>query len=153
MPFYFTLFPYIVPTAAPQNPSGMPITSTLIRLDWLPPPSNHINGIIIFYLVEVEEVLSNQTWTFHAVQNHINIGPLHPHYAYRCRVAANTIGLGPYTPFFLVNAGETSESNYHERVFNNEMIPLCSSYRSPSQFECFTHHNNFPFSLMGSSTV
>ena len=99
----------VVPTAPPQNPSGMPLTSTLIRLDWSPPPSEHINGIIVFYLVEVEEVLTNRIWTFHAVQTHINIGPLHPYYTYRCRVSATTIGTGPFTSFFLVNAGETSK--------------------------------------------
>jgi len=106
--FVNTLFLFLLePTAAPLNPSGMSVTSTLIRLDWSPPPSEHINGIIVFYLVEVEEVITNRTWTFHAVQTHINIGPLHPYYGYRCRVAANTIATGPFTPFFLVNSGET----------------------------------------------
>ena len=100
---------YIVPTAAPVAPSGSPLTSTLIFLNWSPVPAEHLNGILLFYLVEVTEVITNTTWTFHAVQTHINIGPLHPYYTYRCRLAAFTIGVGPYTPFFYVNSGESSE--------------------------------------------
>ena len=94
-------------------PSGFPVTSTLITLQWAPPPVEDINGIIVFYMVEVTEVLTNTSWTFHAVTTHINIGPLHPYYTYRCRVAAFTIGVGPFTTFFLVNSGEAC------KLFNN----------------------------------
>lgn len=99
----------VVPTAAPTMPSGFPLTSTLITLSWTPLSAEHVNGIILFYLVDVTEVITNTSWTFHAVRDVINIGPLHPYYTYRCRVAAFTIGVGPYTPFFYVNSGEACE--------------------------------------------
>ena len=102
--FYFCT----VPTAAPQMPSGSPLTSTLISITWAPPPDEHINGVIDIYLVEVTEVVTNNTWTFHALQTQVNVGPLHPYYMYRCRVTASTIGPGPYTPFFYVYSGEAS---------------------------------------------
>lgn len=97
----------LVPTAAPQMLSGFPLTSTLLRLTWSPPPAEDVNGVITFYLVEVTEVISNTLWTFHAVQTSINVGPLHPYYNYQCRVTAFTIGTGPFTSFFYVTTGET----------------------------------------------
>ena len=99
----------IVPTAAPVSPSGYPVpdTSSLIFLSWSPVPAEHLNGILLFYLVDVTEVITNNSWTFHAVQTHIIIGPLHSFYTYRCRVAAFTTALGPFTPEFYVNSGET----------------------------------------------
>ena len=97
-----------VPTAAPISPSGAPVpgTSTLINLRWYAVPPEHLNGVLLFYLVEVTEVITNTSWTFHAVNLHINIGPLHAYYTYRCRLAAFTVGVGPFTPFFYVNSGE-----------------------------------------------
>ncbi len=80
-------------------------------------PAEHINGILLFYLVEVTEVVTNTTWTFHAVQNHINIGPLHAYYTYRCRLAAfNSIGLGPFTAFFFVNSGEACKLGISDEI-------------------------------------
>ena len=72
-------------------------------------PAEDLNGILLFYLVDVTEVVTNNSWTFHAVLTHINIGPLHAYYTYRCRVAAFTVGVGPFTPFFYVNSGEARE--------------------------------------------
>ena len=105
MSIFFSSCP-IVPTAAPVSPSGYPVpdTSSLIFLNWSPVPAEHLNGILLFY---VTEVITNNSWTFHAVQTHIVIGPLHPFYTYRCKVAAFTTALGPFTPEFYVNSGET----------------------------------------------
>lgn len=65
-----------------------------------------------FYLVDVTEIITNRSWTFHAVQTNINIGPLHAYYTYRCRVAGFTVGLGPYTSLFYVNSGEACEFEF-----------------------------------------
>jgi hypothetical protein len=97
---------HTVPTAAPLMPSGFALTSTLITVMWSPPPDEHINGIIDTYLIEVTEVVTNNTWIFHAVQTQVNVGPFHPYYAYRCRVSASTIGPGPYSAPIYVNSGE-----------------------------------------------
>ena len=92
-------------------PSGFALTSTLITIMWSPPPVEHINGIIDNYLVEVTEVITNNTWVFYAGRmTSINVGPLHPYYTYRCRVSASTTGPGPYTAFFYVNSGEAGMS-------------------------------------------
>ena len=74
-----------------------------------------INGEIEYYVVEVEEVHTGQMWIFHAVETHINVGPLHPYYVYRCRVAAFTVGLGPFSGYFDVYSGESGK--YSEHIF------------------------------------
>lgn len=104
-------------------PSGFALTSTLITVIWSPPPAEHINGIIVNYLVEVTEVVTNNSWVFHAAaQMRINVGPFHPYYTYRCRVSASTIGPGPYTAFFYVNSGE---AGMYVRMYATE-VSLCS---------------------------
>lgn len=123
----FHIFPHAVPTAPPVTPSGSPITSTLITLRWDPIPAEHLNGILRFYLVDVTEVITNNSWTFHSVQRHVNIGPLHPYYTYRCRVAGFTVGVGPYTALFYVNSGEACEFRAECRLWrclkhNNSII-------------------------------
>jgi len=96
----------LVPTAAPLNPSGSSLNATFISILWNPPPPEHINGIIDFYIIEVTEVVTNFTWLFYAADTQVRAGPLHPFYLYRCRVSASTIGQGPFTGFFYVTSGE-----------------------------------------------
>ena len=82
------------------------MSSSVINLEWDSPPEVDVNGEIEYYVVEVEEVYTGRMWTFHAVDVHINIASLHSYYVYRCRVAAFTIALGPYTSYYNVYSGE-----------------------------------------------
>ena len=103
------LFPvcYLEADAAPISLTGIAISPTLITLSWANPPAITINGAILFYFVEVTEVLTGRTFTFHAVDIHITIGPLHAYYEYICRVAIFTTALGPFSGYFSVYSGET----------------------------------------------
>ena len=83
------------------------MSATLITLTWDPPPHIDINGDIDYYVVEVQEIYTGQMWTFHALDTHINAGPLHPYYAYKCRVAAYTVEQGPFTGYIKVYSGES----------------------------------------------
>ena len=96
----------IAPSAAPQSPTGSALSSDTITLEWDPPPTVDINGEIEYYVVEVDEVYTGRMWTFHAVDDHINIASLHAYYVYRCRIATFTIALGPYTSYYDVYSGE-----------------------------------------------
>ena len=77
---------------------------------WSPPPAIDVNGVVDFYLVEVIEVSTGAIWTIHAVNEHIIVGPLHAGYAYRCHIAAFTIGQGPFTSYFIVHSQELGMS-------------------------------------------
>ena len=94
-----------VPTRAPQSPYGVAISPYLVDIIWLPPPAIDINGEIDFYIVEATELISGQFMTYHAVEDHI-FAPARPGYAYRCRVAAFTVGQGPFTDYFIVTSQE-----------------------------------------------
>lgn len=72
------------------NLTGIAISSTAIYLNWSLPQLSMSIGSIQYYLVNVDEVETNRSWTFHAVEQHANIISLHPYYNYRCRVAVVT---------------------------------------------------------------
>ena len=92
-----TTISFTAPSAAPEHASGIPVGSTSIHLIWDPPPTQHQNGIIREYLINVTESqlgFHNQTSTN---QTQITIGYLLPHRSYTCYVAAVTVAVGPYT--------------------------------------------------------
>ena len=95
-----------VPASAPLSPYGIAVSPYLIDLFWQPPRAIDINGDIDFYIVEVTEIVTGQFSVFHAVEDFINVGPVRPGYAYQCRVAAFTIGQGPFTDYFIVTSQE-----------------------------------------------
>ena len=102
-----TLFqPVLAPTGPPQSPSGTRVTTTLITLSWSPPEPIHVNGIIDHYVIRVREVYTGRVFSLLSRDEDIVIGPLHPFYVYSCRIAAYTVGLGPFSPAFSVQAGE-----------------------------------------------
>ena len=78
----------------------------LIDVLWSPPRLIDINGIIDFYIVERTELATGIFEDFHAVEEHIFIGPVRPGFAYLCRVAAFTVGQGPFTDYFVVTSQE-----------------------------------------------
>lgn len=95
------------PSGAPLSAHGVAISPTTIEIIWLPPLAVDINGDIEFYIVEVREItVTGQLMTFHAVEDHIFVAPVHPGYDYQCRVAAFTISDGPFTDSFIVNPQE-----------------------------------------------
>ena len=95
------------PSGAPLSAHGVAISPTTIEIIWLPPLAVDINGDIEFYIVEVREItVTGQLMTFHAVEDHIFVAPVHPGYDYQCRVAAFTISNGPFTDSFIVNPQE-----------------------------------------------
>lgn len=91
------MHPTAVPSASPRVYSAMGLSSTLISLHWLPPPSIHINGRIQYYIANITETKTGKKWIFNAVEKVLRIGSLHPDYAYEFTVTARTIGNGPYS--------------------------------------------------------
>ena len=88
-----------MPSASPQLLTGSVESSTLILLSWNPPPPYDRNGEIVYYLIHMNERETGRYWTLPVFNRKTTayIGSLHPYYHYECRVAAHTIGLGPYS--------------------------------------------------------
>ena len=92
----------LVPTAPPQNVRGSALSSSLIMLEWSPPPPLETNGAVRYYTVEAVERHTGREWTFFAVDADLHIGSLHPYYYYDFNVSATTIGMGPFSTVYSV---------------------------------------------------
>ena len=105
---------YAVPSASPQSLTGSVESSTLILLSWEAPPPYGRNGEIVYYLIHMRELETGRFWTLPVFNNKISayIGSLHPYYHYECKVAAYTIGLGPYSESISLLTDEEGIANH-----------------------------------------
>ena len=71
------------PSSPPQSVSGVAQSTTVLLFTWLPPPPIHINGIILYYEVDLREIETGQRWTFFALGDDLSLGSLHPYYTYQ----------------------------------------------------------------------
>ena len=104
------LFHLAVPSSPPQSVSGVAQSTAVLFFTWSPPPPVDINGIILYYEVDLEEMETGQRWTFIALGADLRLGSLHPYFTYRCKVAAHTIGRGPFSDPFQLKTLETCEN-------------------------------------------
>lgn len=74
------------------------MSSSSIRITWLPPPEEEQNGLIRSYHINVsdternEEILQFET---SGLTTLYIVNSLHPYYIYSIYIAASTVGLGP----------------------------------------------------------
>ena len=80
--------------------------SESLSLSWNPPVFEDINGIIRRYMISVTEVETGRVFTQHSNTTQATLINLHPFYTYACAIAAETVGLGPYTINLVVQLAE-----------------------------------------------
>ena len=90
-------FSFPEPTASPQDLSHTAVNSTSVDLSWSPPPTEHHNGIIRYYIVRVVEEDTGEMFSLSSTHQQITVGSLHPYYIYHFSVSAVTVGPGPYS--------------------------------------------------------
>ena len=99
-----------MPTGAPQSLEAVAVSSSSIRITWIPPLEEQQNGVIRSYSINVTEIPTGNVRTFvaHGDERIKIVNQLHPYYMYGCAVAANTVGLGPaaFTQTLTFPAGE-----------------------------------------------
>ena len=103
-----------VPSSPPRSVQGQAVNSRQIFLSWdLPEPTGR-NGIIISHTILVLEIITDSVLTYNVTnRTAFLIEQLHPHYDYRCSVAASTaVGIGPFSAPFVVKTDEDSEPVY-----------------------------------------
>lgn len=93
--FYF----YIAPSGVPQSVEAVAVSSTSIRLTWNPPLAENQNGQIRSYHINVSAVEDGEMMYFETdgFSTIFILNSLHPYYLYNIRIAAFTVGMGPYT--------------------------------------------------------
>jgi len=110
------------PTAPPSNPYVTPNNSTSFTFSWGLPPADKINGNIRHYIIEITEHETQSMSQYQATSTEITLQSLHPHYTYMCRVAAETVGIGPYTSNITVQLPEDGEILILLSVLTNDSI-------------------------------
>ena len=98
----FPILASIVPSDVPQNVTVQALSSTSAQLMWEPPPPDHINGIIEYYIISVTGVDTDEQLQQNINESPTTISGLHPFYKYKFSLAAYTVGPGPFsTPITL----------------------------------------------------
>ena len=91
------------PIAAPNNLEAHQLNFTSIFLSWRPPLIQYWNGIIRGYYVEFTLVNSTEVWAQYTTQDqHLLIDNLEPNTMYVYRVAAYTVGRGPFSETLMI---------------------------------------------------
>ena len=99
----------IAPSSPPQSVSGVAHSPTVLSFTWSPPPPVDVNGIILYYEVDLREIETGQIWTFFALGDDLRVGSLHPYFTYQCQVAAHTVERGPFSDPLQLETLETGE--------------------------------------------
>ena len=86
------------PDAPPSTTTSSSIGSTTFTIHWSPPPPDNQNGVIKYYIVAVTEIETGIVFQYNTTSLSLSLQSLHPAYTYRYRIAAYTIGLGPFSP-------------------------------------------------------
>lgn len=92
------------------------VTETSFTLSWQPPPFEGSNGIIRQYVIQVLEVDTGSLFTETTNITELTLDNLHPFYSYSCRIAAETVGLGPFSIPITVQLNEDGESSISSAV-------------------------------------
>lgn len=82
------------------------VSETSFTLTWQPPSFEGRNGIIQQYVIRVQEVDTGRMFTETSNTTEVTVENLHPFYSYNSRIAAETIGLGPFSAPITVQLNE-----------------------------------------------
>ena len=85
----------VAPSGEPTSFEASVINETAIFLSWEPPLRESRNGIIRQYMIELETAELQESITITSMETNITITNLHPYTLYECKVAAETISVGP----------------------------------------------------------
>ena len=104
---FFSVSFFLAPSAPPTMALTSSITSNGFIISWNPPGYNDQNGVITYYSISLVEVETGSIFQYTSYTTTLTIQSLHPAYIYQYRIAAYTIGLGPYSdPINITTAEE-----------------------------------------------
>lgn len=97
-----------MPLLPPTNVFGFPVGSDSIHVLWYAPPEESLNGILRYYLIHLFEEETSRD-IFEPASNATYVSSLHPFYTYVIRVAAVTVGVGPFSSNITIRTGQDGE--------------------------------------------
>lgn len=75
----------------------IPTSERTLLLSWNELPEDEANGVVKYYVVKVFVSESTKHFQYTLQDTYLIVSNTHPYYTYSVRVAAYTIGTGPYT--------------------------------------------------------
>ena len=89
----------IVPSAPPVNVTTTEVSTTSVHLNWIPPPTEHHNGVITGYVARVTMANTQESYNISTNSTtELLVDSLTPDSEYIFAVAAQTaIGIGPFS--------------------------------------------------------
>ena len=82
------------------------VDSRMLQLMWQPPNDRSRNGIVQRYHINITELDTQYNITRETTALSVVVDSLHPYYSYECIVAAETIGLGPFSVGVIIELPE-----------------------------------------------
>lgn len=96
---------YTAPSASPSSVMSTVINSTAITVSWSPLNQSATNGVIRHYKVSITNAVTESEEVLTTTTPNLTITMLTPFTQYSVRVAAFTIGSGPYSnPIYVMTA-------------------------------------------------
>ena len=89
-----------------MNIQSSTVTSTMVEISWDSLLSEDENGIVRNYLINVTEIQTGNMFQTTSPDESAVLDNLHPAYEYTFRIAAYTIGSGPYSTVFTITTLE-----------------------------------------------
>lgn len=91
------------------------VTETSFTLTWQPPSFEGSNGVIRQYVIQVLEVDTGITFMETSNLTELTLEDLHPFYSYSCHIAAETIGVGPFSVSITIQLNEDGKDRVHRQ--------------------------------------
>lgn len=113
---------FLVPTGPPQNVLAQSANPTTLNLSWSPPVADRRNGLIQRYTISVTELETGALEQFNTTAESFVVSGRHPFYRYSYVVAAETIGLGPYSVASVIHMPEAGIIIRHKSQTKATMV-------------------------------
>lgn len=99
---------------------GHAVNLTTIFLSWQPPLTQHRNGIIRYYHIEVIDYYTHNGYRHYSYDMFLLVGNLQPDSTYSCMITAYTVGMGPTSEPVLVHTHHDDSIAYRPLQSQNQ---------------------------------
>ena len=117
-----------MPALAPGDIQITAEDSTTLHFSWQPPANGSTNGIIQRYIINITEVNTDTTFQLETTADilFVIVSNLHPYYQYSCVVAAETVGLGPFSSSVIIELPEDGKTT--QNYLHNMHVTIVNTY-------------------------
>ena len=123
----------------PQNLTVTPINSRSVHLSWSPPLSEHHNGVIRQFWINITEADTGRRFQWTSLGTSLTVPSLHPFYTYWFSVAAYTVDLGPFSESSVLQMPQEGKDKVVFLPLKMAIIIPVFCYLTYTQFPALLH--------------